>query len=60
MACPSRKSTIIIFVEELNRKVFNEAGRFNTVANCASDGHAAHGSSASVMEVTQAIEKIFP
>jgi hypothetical protein len=30
------------------------------VANFVSDGNAAHGSSASVMEVTKAIEQIIP
>jgi hypothetical protein len=30
------------------------------VANFVSDDNAAHGSSASVMEVTKAIEQIFP
>jgi hypothetical protein len=30
------------------------------MANCVSDGNAEHGSSASVMEVMKAIEKIFP
>jgi hypothetical protein len=44
----------------LNWKVFKEAGRWNTVANCVSGGNAAHGSSASVVEVTKAIEQIFP
>jgi hypothetical protein len=32
----------------------------NAVANCVSDGNAAHGSSASVVEVTKAVEQIFP
>jgi hypothetical protein len=57
MACPSKKSTIIISVEGLNRKAFKEDGRRNTVATCLSDGNAAYGSSASVMEVTKAIEQ---
>jgi hypothetical protein len=30
------------------------------VANWVSDGYAAHGSSTSVVEVTKAIEQIFP
>jgi hypothetical protein len=30
------------------------------VSNSVSDGNAAHGSSASLMEVTKAIEEIFP
>jgi hypothetical protein len=30
------------------------------VANCVSDGNAAHGSSALVVEVTKAIEQIIP
>jgi hypothetical protein len=59
MAFPSKKSTIIIGVEGLNWKAFKEAGSLNTVANCVSDGNAAHGSSASVVEVIKAIEKIF-
>jgi hypothetical protein len=33
MACPSKKPTIIIFVEGLNRKAFKEAGRWNTDRN---------------------------
>jgi hypothetical protein len=60
MACPSKKTTIIICVEGLNWEAFNEAGRLNTVANCVSNGNAAHGSSTSVVEVTKAIEQIFP
>jgi hypothetical protein len=60
MACPSKKATIIICAEGLNLKAFKEAGRRNTVANCVSDGNAAHGSSTSVVEVTKAIEEIFP
>jgi hypothetical protein len=50
MACPSKKTTIIIRVLGLNLKAFKEAGRRNTVANCVSDGNAANGSSASVEE----------
>jgi sulfite reductase beta subunit-like hemoprotein len=34
--------------------------QMKTVANCVSDCNAAHGSSESVMEVTKAIEQIFP
>jgi hypothetical protein len=30
------------------------------VANCVSNGNAAYGSSTSVVEVTKAIEQIFP
>jgi hypothetical protein len=30
------------------------------VANCVRNGYAAHGSSASVVELTKAIEKIIP
>jgi hypothetical protein len=60
MACPSKDSTFIICVEGLNRKAFKEAGRKKKVANCVSDGEAAHGSSASVMERTKEIEQIFP
>jgi hypothetical protein len=30
------------------------------VANRVIDGNAAHGSSASVMEITKAIEQVFP
>jgi hypothetical protein len=30
------------------------------MANCLSDGNAAHGSSASVMETMEAIDEIFP
>jgi hypothetical protein len=32
----------------------------DTVANCVSNGNAAHGSSTSVVEVMKAIEQIFP
>jgi hypothetical protein len=53
-------SMIIICVEGLNWKAFKETGRWNKVANCVGDGNVAHGSSASVMEVTKAIEQIFP
>jgi hypothetical protein len=44
----------------LNRKAFKEACRLNVVANCVIDGNAAHGSSASVIKMTKAIEQIFP
>jgi hypothetical protein len=42
MTFPSKKPTIIIGVEGLNRKAFKEAGRWNTVANSVSDGNAGH------------------
>jgi hypothetical protein len=32
----------------------------NAVADCVCDGNAAHGSSASMMEMTKAIEQFFP
>jgi hypothetical protein len=60
MACPSKKTTIIIRVEGLNWEAFKEAGRWNSVADCVSDGDAAHDSSATVVEVTKSIEKNVP
>jgi hypothetical protein len=60
VACPSKKSTTVISIEGLNCGALEVAGRGYTVANCVSDDNAAHGSSASVMEVTKAVEPIFP
>jgi hypothetical protein len=48
-----------MFVEGLNGKTLKKAGKWNSVENWVSDGNAAHGSSASLIEVTKAIEKIF-
>jgi hypothetical protein len=59
MACSSMKSATVIFVEGFNRRAFNETRRWNTVANCVSDVNAAHGSSASVMEVTRRLNRSF-
>jgi hypothetical protein len=56
VACPSKKSAIVISVEGLNGKALQEAGRGNTAANFVSDGNAAHDSSASVMEITKMMD----
>jgi hypothetical protein len=50
---------IVIRVGGLNGKALKETGRCHMVANCVSDGNAAHGSSASLMEMTKMIENIF-
>jgi hypothetical protein len=47
-------------VEGLDGKAFEEAGKLYIVANFMSDGNSAHGPSASVMKMTNAIEQIFP
>jgi hypothetical protein len=59
VACPSKKLTSIISVDELNGKALKEAGRLSTVANRVSDGYTVHGTGASMMEITKAIEQIF-
>jgi hypothetical protein len=48
MACPSEKSTIEICVEGLNVKALE-----------VSNDNAAHGSSASLINITKAIEQVF-
>jgi hypothetical protein len=60
VACPSKKSKIEICVEGLNGKALEEAGKWNTVASLVRHGSAAHGSGASMMEMTKAIEQIYP
>jgi hypothetical protein len=60
VACLSKKSTIVISAEELNGKALKEASGRNRVANCVSDSNAEHGSSASVVEMSKAIEQISP
>jgi hypothetical protein len=56
VACPSEKSATVISVEGLNGKALKEAGRWNTVTNRVSDGSAAHGSSAAIMEMIKKIK----